>query len=116
MSFSIRTDYDPSGAPEIKAMRWEPGDPYALGCLVGALLAAGADFHHPDGYGASTTLAIKTPDGEIVAEPDDWILGNTQDWQPRHPLPAGLTGLRISPAGPGVIVEACLDPEEPSTR
>lgn len=79
MSFSVRKQYDPSENPEVRAIRWNPGDPLETGHLVGWLMASGAGFCHPSGIGDTTTLAIKTPDGEILAEPGDWTAGTAQE-------------------------------------
>ncbi len=58
----------------IDAWQWLPGDLAAAGIVVGQLLAAGIDFRHPDGMGKTTTLAIATPEGEMTAQPGDWII------------------------------------------
>lgn len=58
----------------IDAMQWNPSDPAATGRLVGWLMASGADFHHPSGGGASTTLAIRTLEGDMLTQPGDWII------------------------------------------
>lgn len=72
------TRYREKGKPcqnlEVEAMRWEPGDLLKAGELVGWLMACGVDFYHPSGIGDTTTLAIKTPGGEITAFPRDWIV------------------------------------------
>jgi hypothetical protein len=57
----------------IEAWQWRPGDLLAAGEMVGLLLASGADFHHPSGMGDTTTLAIHTLEGEMLAQPGDWI-------------------------------------------
>lgn len=62
----------------ISAMQWQPGDLAAAGELVGWLMAAGCDFHHPSGGGDSTTLAIRTLEGEMLAQPGDWIIRGVQ--------------------------------------
>lgn len=76
-NFSVRKEFDPSGEPGARAMRWDPGDdPLATGHLIGWLMAVGAEFSCLGGRGASTTLlAINTPDGQIIAEPGDWVIG-----------------------------------------
>src|SRR5271156_4180137 len=58
---------------EVDAMRWEPADLVKAGEMVGWLMAYRASFHHPSGRGGTTTLAVKTPDGEKTAEPGDWV-------------------------------------------
>jgi hypothetical protein len=58
----------------IEAMRWVPGDLVKAGELVGWLIAHGAGFHHPSGMGETTTLAIRTLEGEMLAQPGDWII------------------------------------------
>ncbi len=58
----------------IDAWQWLPGNLEAAGRLVGELLAAGADFHHPSGLGETTTLVIRTLEGEMVAQPGDWVI------------------------------------------
>ena len=62
----------------ISAMRWTPGDFGAAGALVGWLMGAGADFHHPSGGGSTTTLAIHTLEGDMLAQPGDWIIRGVQ--------------------------------------
>jgi hypothetical protein len=57
----------------MEAHRWEPGDVLRAAEMVGWLTVHGADFYHPSGMGATTTLAIRTPAGELVAQPGDWI-------------------------------------------
>jgi len=65
---------DPFGDP-VEAIRWNPTDPVAAGTCIGWLMAAGADFHHPDGSGATTTLTIRGVNGrpDRTARPGDWI-------------------------------------------
>jgi len=65
---------NPGPSLEVEAMRWEPSDLLKAGLLVGWLMACGVDFYHPSGIGDTTTLAIKTPDGEVIADPGDWIV------------------------------------------
>src|ERR1019366_877115 len=62
----------------IEAWQWNPGDLAAAGAVVGVLLASGADFHHPSGDGETTTLAIATLEGEMLAKPGDWIIRGVQ--------------------------------------
>jgi hypothetical protein len=62
----------------IDAWRWNPGDLEAAGEVVGTLLADGVDFRHPTGMGATTTLALPTLEGEMVAQPGDWIIRGVQ--------------------------------------
>lgn len=59
---------------EVEAMRWIPDQFPEVGEVVGWLLAAGCDFHHPSGMGGTTTLAIRTLEGEMLALPGDWII------------------------------------------
>ncbi len=59
----------------VRVMRWMPDDPNLVGRMVGWLTAVGAEFRHPSGVGATTTLAVPgkgraTP----VAEPGDWVV------------------------------------------
>ncbi|MER7280370.1 hypothetical protein ABT369_38635 [Dactylosporangium sp. NPDC000244] len=72
---------DPFGEP-VEAVRWNPADPLACGAMIGWLMSAGADFHHPDGLGATTTLAIRRSNGQadLVVKPGDWIAGNRRTW------------------------------------
>jgi hypothetical protein len=58
----------------IEAMRWVPGDLVMAGELIGWLIAHGGDFRHPSGMGETTTLAIRTLEGEMLAQPGDWII------------------------------------------
>jgi len=57
----------------IEAMQWDPSTP-DCGRVVGWLMGAGCDFYHPSGSGDSTTLAIRTLEGEMLAQPGDWII------------------------------------------
>jgi hypothetical protein len=72
---------DPFG-DTVEAIRWNPADPVAAGTCIGWLMASGADFHHPDGAGATTTLAIRRGNDrpELVAQPGDWIAGKRRTW------------------------------------
>lgn len=69
----------------ISAMQWDPGDFAATGVLVGWLMGAGVDFHHPSGSGAATTLAIRTLEGDMLAQPGDWIIRGVQGVYPCKP-------------------------------
>ena len=59
-------------------MRWEPDDLEAAGTLVGWLMASGVEFNHPSGAGGTTTLAIHTLEGDMLANPGDWIIRGVQ--------------------------------------
>lgn len=62
---------------EYDAHQWNPGDLGTAGRVVGSLMARGVEFNHPSGSGATTTLAIHTLEGVMVAQPGDWvIIGN----------------------------------------
>jgi hypothetical protein len=65
---------DPFGDP-VEAIRWNPADAIAAGTCIGWLMSAGADFHHPDGSGGTTTLAIRGVNSrpDKTAQPGDWI-------------------------------------------
>jgi hypothetical protein len=81
----------------VEAVRWEPGDLEKAGEMIGWLLAGGADFHHPDGMGDTTTLAVRTPDGsKKVARPGDWIVRGLAGF---HPWPAETFGATYEPQG-----------------
>jgi hypothetical protein len=54
----------------IEAMEWDLTDPLKTGGVVGWLLGHGCDFYHRD----SSTLAIRTLEGEMWASPGDWII------------------------------------------
>lgn len=57
----------------IEAMQWLPSDLEAVGIMwawVG--LENGADFSH--GLGGKTTFIIKTLEGDMEAQPGDWII------------------------------------------
>jgi hypothetical protein len=70
----------------VEALRWEPGDLEKAGEMIGWLMAAGVDFNHPDGMGDTTTLAVRTPNGDKkVARPGDWIVRGLAGF---HPWPA----------------------------
>ena len=58
----------------IEAMRWEPDRFPEVGAVVGWLMAAGCEIHHPTGLGSTTTLAIRTLEGDMIAQPGDWII------------------------------------------
>jgi len=58
----------------VEAMRWEPGDPAALGAMIGWLMASGAEFYCPDGMGDKTTLDVWPSRGHKPASPGDWIV------------------------------------------
>lgn len=62
----------------VEAARWMPDDLLRAGELVGWLVGHGADFHHPSGIGGAVMVAIRTPDGELLAGPGDWIVKGTQ--------------------------------------
>ena len=62
----------------IEAMCWYPGNLDVAGGVVGWLMGNGCDFHHPSGGGATTTLAIRTLEGEMIAQPGDWIIRGVQ--------------------------------------
>jgi Protein of unknown function (DUF4031) len=80
----------------IEARQWQPGDPAAIGEMVGWLMVHGVPFHHPDGIGSTTTLAIQTTDGEKVAQPGDWIVKDARG--EFYPYEAG----RFRAAQPGI--------------
>ena len=63
---------------EIEAVQWNPGDLGEAGILVGWLTRSGAEFSHPSGEGPTTTLAISTIEGVMVAQPGDWIIRGVQ--------------------------------------
>lgn len=67
---------DPFGDP-VEAVRWTPDDPLAIGTCIGWLMSSGADFHHPDGAGGTTTLAVRGVNGrpDVTAQPGDWVVG-----------------------------------------
>jgi len=70
----------------IEAARWMPDQFPEVGEVVGWLMAAGCDFHHPSGMGGTTTLAIRTLEGEMLAQPGDWIIrGVKGEFYPRKP-------------------------------
>lgn len=66
---------DPFGDP-VEAIRWNPADLATAGMCVGWLMSSGVDFHHPDGSGPTTTLAIRGVNGrpDRTAQPGDWIV------------------------------------------
>lgn len=57
-------------------MRWNPDDLGEAGRLVGWLTDGGVEFYRP--LGSGTTLAIRTLEGEMVAQPGDWIIRGVQ--------------------------------------
>jgi hypothetical protein len=81
----------------IEAMRWEPGDLAAAGEVVGWLMAHGADFHHPSGLGPTTTLAIRTLEGEMTADPGDWIIRGVKG--EFYPCKPDIFAVTYEPAG-----------------
>lgn len=80
----------------IEAMRWMPGDLGAAGAMVGWLMGR-ADFHHPSGSGGTTTLAIRTLEGEMLAQPGDWIIRGVQG--EFYPCRADIFAATYEPAG-----------------
>lgn len=65
----------------IQAVQWLPDNPAAVGVCVGWLMSLGVNFHHPDGAGGTTTLAIRCANGEeITAEPGNWIAYDGGRW------------------------------------
>jgi hypothetical protein len=62
----------------IEAWQWTPGDLAAAGEITGILMASGTDFSCPGGMGETTTLAIATLEGEMLARPGDWIIRGVQ--------------------------------------
>ena len=72
----------------VEAMRWQPGDLAQAGVLVGWLMRHGVKFRHPSGTGETTTLAIDTLEGTMVALPGDWIIQGTRgEFYPCKPGP-----------------------------
>lgn len=63
-----------TGATSRRALVWQPGDLSAAGPVIGYLLAKGANFDHPSGTGATTTLRLRTPDGDLLARPGEWLV------------------------------------------
>ncbi len=62
----------------IDAVQWRPDQFPEVGVVIGWLMANGVDFHHPSGRGGTTTLAIRTLEGEMLAQPGDWIIRGVQ--------------------------------------
>lgn len=59
----------------LEAMCWLPDDPAAVGACIGWLMVSRAEFDHPSGMGATTTVRIRTGPGEsVTARPGDWII------------------------------------------
>ena len=58
----------------VEAERWEPASVLQAGSVIGWLLGHGADFRAPLGEGPTTTLAIRTLEGEMTVSPGDWII------------------------------------------
>ena len=58
----------------VEAIQWNPGDLKQAGQVVRWLGAGGASFYHADGMGETTTLDIRTLEGEMTAQPGDWII------------------------------------------
>lgn len=72
----------------VEAAQWNPNDPAQVGTVVGWLMASGCDFHHPSGGGGTTTLAIRTLEGDMTAQPGDWIIRGTRgEFYPCKPGP-----------------------------
>lgn len=62
-------------------LQWQPDDLAGTGRVVGTLIADKVDFHHPSGMGATTTLLIRTPHSNLLAEPGDWLVRiQTSTW------------------------------------
>lgn len=62
----------------IEARRWDPVDMEKAMGMISWLMAHQADFHHPSGMGDRTTLIIRTLEGEMLAQPGDWIIRGVQ--------------------------------------
>jgi len=64
----------------IEARQWLPGNPLHAGEVAGWLLVHGAQFTHetredgPAPMGDRTPLMIQTLEGEMRADPGDWII------------------------------------------
>ncbi|MFD7861556.1 hypothetical protein [Streptomyces sp. NPDC059783] len=62
--------------------QWQPADLAAIGRIISTLMRDGVDFHHPSGMGATTTLLIRTPQGDLLAEPGHWLVRtDSSTWQ-----------------------------------
>ncbi|MFI9771891.1 hypothetical protein ACIHJG_34255 [Streptomyces sp. NPDC052415] len=71
-----------TNATSRRAFVWQPGDLAAAGKLIGYLMANAADFDHPSGMGATTTLRLHLPGGDLLARPGEWLVHADSDhWQ-----------------------------------
>ncbi|MFJ5951384.1 hypothetical protein [Streptomyces noursei] len=62
--------------------QWQPANLEATGRVIGTLMWDGIDFHHPSGTGATTTLLIRTLQGDLLAEPGHWLVRtDVNTWQ-----------------------------------
>jgi hypothetical protein len=60
-----------------EAMQWNPGDPEAVGAMIGWLAAYGVRYNHPSGTGPDTTIMLAGDFGPIV--PGGWIVRRKRD-------------------------------------
>ena len=101
---------------EIEAAQWNPGDLLQAGEVVGWLMAHGADFHHPSGMGETTTLAIKTPEGEMLARPGWWVIrGVAGEFYPCDPgvFEQTYEAASAEPSALGAAYSAAFTPAQP---
>jgi hypothetical protein len=56
------------------AHQWQPSEPEATGRLIATLNAHGVDHRCTANTGARTSLTIRTLEGEMTAQPGDWII------------------------------------------
>jgi hypothetical protein len=55
-------------------VQWLPGDMATAGRAIGTLMAENVDFSHPSGMGETTTLLMHTSQGDLLANPGDWLV------------------------------------------
>ncbi|MFH8257568.1 hypothetical protein [Streptomyces roseolus] len=66
------------------AFAWRPDDLAIAGTLIGYLFAEpeAPRFDHPSGTGATTTLRLLLPDGDLLVQPGQWLVHATGGhWQ-----------------------------------
>ncbi len=56
----------------VEAMQWQPGDPAAVGAMMGWLMAHDVHYRHPSGTGADTTIMLA---GDFrPTQPGGWVM------------------------------------------
>ncbi|MER5372565.1 hypothetical protein [Streptomyces sp. NPDC002553] len=73
---------DPQATRYRHVVQWKPSDLARARMLIGTLVAEGIEFRHPSGTGDTTTLLLRTPQGDLLADPGDWLVRpDDGDWR-----------------------------------